>query len=681
MNVPQRQPILRKWLRRGVFAGVAFCVAAAITFTILLRVIPFPEERLTQQPASPSVTDRTGQPLLTKVGEDDQWRHPVTLSDISPWIVQATIAVEDERFRSHFGIDLIAVMRAACQNLRAGRTVSGASTLTMQVCRMMDDRPRTWRAKCVEAFRAIQLEQRFEKDRILETYLNMAPYGGNLRGVEAASRRYFSRSAADVTLAEAALLAGLPQAPSRLQPDRHPDAALQRRRTVLRRMEELGMITAAQREAAAASNPELNPMHRTTRAHHAALMALASRPGGGRTTIDPNIQADIERLVVDHVGALPSRTQAAAVVIDIASGDIVALVGSVKFGEPIDGQVNGATARRSPGSALKPFVYAAAFENRRLSPDSTVYDVPVNLAGWTPNNFDRGFAGPISAAEALRRSLNIPAILVAQGTGLARVEGVIESAGIALPQDALASSGLGVVVGAAEVTLLDLTNGYATIGRGGVRITPRLFCDERSEPVKVMDANVCAALDAILSSQHRRPAGMEDLAEADVPWFMWKTGTSSRRRDAWAVGHNRRFAIGVWVGRFSGAGSSAYVGGEVAEPLLAHVFSLPEIRSNEVPPPAEPWTVRCPLPPPPQLEQALAIVAPEDGAVFVAVNDRTVIHPAANRTAGVTWFLDDTLIGSDETERLSVLAGTHTLRCVDQTGSSSAIRFFVRPER
>lgn len=678
MSTPRKRIVFRKWLLRSAVAALALVLSSIAALEVMLRVIPFSESQLADQSCSRLVTDRTGQPLSQRVGDDDHWRYPVALRDVSPWIIQATIASEDKRFRSHGGVDWLAVVRAAGQNISAGRTESGASTLTMQVCRMMDDRPRTWRAKMVEAFRALQLERRLDKDRILETYLNMAPYGGNIRGVEAAARRYFGKSAADVSLTEAALLAGLPQAPTRLRPDRHPDAANIRRATVLQRMADLEMISAAQHKSAAAESINLATVRWTPTARHAAQLALTRRPAGGRTTVDPALQAEIERLVLDHAGTLPPRTQIAVVIIDIASAEILSLVGSVDFDAPVDGQVNGAIARRSPGSALKPFVYAAAFEDRRLSPESILHDVPVNIAGWSPRNFDRSFTGEISAADALRQSLNIPAVLVAQEIGLARVVGLTESAGVNLSNDTQARAGLGVVVGAAEVTLLDLTNGYATLGRGGIRMMPRLFLNEPSESVRVLDANVCAALDDILSTPHRRPKGMEALAPADVPWFMWKTGTSALRRDAWAIGHNRGFAVGVWVGRFAGAGSPSLVGAEAAEPLLADIFNLKSLRTDHAPAPAEPWPVHRPIQPPPERQPAIGILTPDAGAIFIAVNDHAVVHLQANRARGITWFLNDRFMGRDELATIDAPTGAHVLRCVDLSGAHTAVSFVVK---
>ncbi|HVP10282.1 MAG TPA: penicillin-binding protein 1C [Phycisphaerae bacterium] len=670
-----------QWRRRllpGCVLSMAVFMAALSVCWILL---PFPLDRLDHWPVSPVVYDRNGRLLFSTVGKDDQWRRPVPLDRISLWLTKATVAVEDERFYQHPGVDPIAIVRAIGQNVRHGRIVSGASTITMQIARMMDDRPRTWSAKTAEAFRAIQLERCRDKWGILETYLNMAPYGGNIRGVEAAAQAYFGKHAADLSLGEAALLAGLPQSPSRYRPDRHPVVAAARRQVVLRRMVELGQITLEESTVAAAEPVRVRTSPPRLEAPHAALLALHRQPAGGTTCIDLDLQHEVERAVEMHAGLLRAGMEVVVVVIEIDRGDIVALLGSRDFRKPHTGQVNGAIARRSPGSALKPFVYAAAFDAGRLDVASTVYDVPIERAGWQPENFDHTFAGPISVADALRRSLNVPAILVAEGTGLSRCVGMIESAGIALSPHAARDSGLAVVVGASEVTLLDLTNGYATLGRGGVRQRARLLPDEPAEPARVLGANICAAIDNILSCRRRRPRGIED---ADLPWFMWKTGTSSGRRDAWAVGHNRRYAIGVWVGCFSGAGKVQLVGAEAAEPLLTSLFCTPAFRAEQDPPPAQRWIARNPLPPPPELAHDLRITAPAGGSTFVAVADRVVIHPRVNSgaadsiTGDLAWFLNGLMLPPEKIDRLELARGQYELRCVDADGRAAVVRFSVR---
>lgn len=671
------RPALRTWSRRTAIAGIVGLGCLLIASSIVWQNYPFPYEKLDEWPTSPMVTDRAGEPLLQLVGRDDQWRQPVELSDISPWLVKATIAAEDERFWEHQGIDPIAVLRAIQQNIQAGGIKSGASTLSMQLCRMVDDRPRTLSAKCIEAVRAVQLERTRSKNEILAAYLNLAPYGGNIRGVEAAAKFYFGKRAADLSLGEATLLAGVPQWPSRLRPDTRLASATRRREYVLARMEELGHITSDQRQQAT-SEPVTVHRERQITPSQVGWLALWRRPHGGRTTIDSTLQRTVESFVSAHRKRLPNDSDVAAIVIDIATSEIVALVGSADPSDPVDGQINGAVAHRSPGSALKPFLYATAFAARRLRPDSIVTDDPESFTDWTPENFDREYAGPLTAGEALRASRNIPAIHITQSLGLERCLGVLESVGINLPRDAQRRGGLTLAVGGIETTLLDLTNAYATLGRRGQRSTPRLFLDESQQSTDALPRDVCDAINDLLSVRHRTPMGMEPGTR--LPWFMWKTGTSSGRRDAWAIGHNQRFAMGVWVGRFSGVGHQSFVGREVAEPLLARLMCHAAFRHDVEPPHAELWQVLNPLPTPESSQQRLAIAAPLSGEVFVSFNGRAVVHPQATLAASTgetNWFLNGRHLGSRRPERLELEPGSYELRCVTDAGRIAATKFRV----
>jgi penicillin-binding protein 1C len=679
MEKTKKRWFIWRRLRRIGIAAACLLVLSAGALAGLDYAYPFPLERLESWPASPRITDRAGRTMLERVAGDGQWRLPVALADISPHVIDATIATEDKRFYSHGGVDFRAALRASWQNVCGLRVVSGASTLSMQVCRMMDDRPRTLWSKAVESFRAWQLERLYTKDQILQTYLNLAPYGHNIRGIEAASLMYFGKHAKDLSLAEAAMLAGLPQSPNRYQPIRHADRAAQRCKVVLARMRQAGMITPRQREQALAEGAVAKLHPHQILAPHAAWLALSQRPNGGRTTIDLSIQAQLERLCAEQSAALPEDSDIAAIIVDIPTSCILAMVGSLDASKAFDGQVNGVTAWRSPGSALKPFLYAAAFETRRLGPDSTVYDVPIHRTGWSPANFDKVFNGPLPAAEALRRSLNVPAILVAEGVGLGRCCGVLESAGLRLPGDVESRGGLAIVTGGIEVRLLDLTAAYATLGRRGKYLPLRLLADQPIFPPRqVIEPDVCLALDDILSSRRRRPRGMEQLAGDHVPWFMWKTGTSSARRDAVAVGHNGRYAIGVWVGRFDGQGDGAFIGAEAAEPLLAQAFALHGLRMDVDPPPPPSWETRFPLAPPAELDCPVKITYPHEGAVFMALGDHAIVQPVVNRDEGLTWFLNGLLIEPRQAQRLILPRGRHELRCTDVGGNNSSVRFLIK---
>lgn len=650
-------------------------------FAVVWIAYPFPSERLESLPVSPRVTDRTGQVLLQVVGEDDHWRFPVRLKEISPWLVQATIAAEDERFYSHCGVDPVAVLRATLQNLESRQIVSGASTLTMQLCRMLDERPRTFTAKLIESVRSIQVERRLTKDEILEHYLNLAPYGGNVRGVEAASERYFGRCCRDLSLGQAALLAGLPQAPSRYRPDRFPDEATERRRYVLNRMVAAGMISEQQCVRASAEPLVLSDgsgavAHRV--APHAAWVALRKRPAGGRSTIDAVLQQAVEYEVTTHSAKLPPGADVAVVLIEISTAEIRALIGSSDPMDPVDGQNNGVLARRSPGSTLKPFLYAAAFEARRLNAETVIIDSPIQRAGWKPDNFDRSFRGTMTVADVLRESRNVPAIRVTEAMGIARCLGVLAACGIPMPPDAERAGGLAVAVGSVETTLLDLTTACATLGRDGVFESAKLYLDETSTRRRALSSSTCRVLNEILSTQRRIPRGFEDVVAEKLPWFMWKTGTSSGRRDAWAVGHNGQFAIGVWVGRFSGAGHAEFVGREAAEPLLAKLFSLPAIRNDTVPEPAPSIRVTHPLEFEPSGSHGPDIVSPTPNAEFVSLSEGSAIVPVDVRNAaGTTWFLNRRVLPVVENGTIKLVRGHYELRCVSEDGRSDAVHFTV----
>lgn len=668
---------LRLPRKRSVALACGGALIAGACFLFWARSSgPLDEKRLVELPRSNVLKDRGGKLLFATVGSDDQWRLPVPLTHVSPWLVKATLALEDERFNSHFGVDPIAVLRACGNNLAAGRVVSGASTIDMQICRMLSGRPRTMAAKLTEATEALRLNAIRTKAQILEIYLNLAPYGGNLRGVEAAALYYFGKGADQLSLGEAALLAGLPQSPERLRPDRRLQAALVRRNKAFARMVEMGFVTEDE-----ANDARLEPLAIlgaspvAPQAPHYALSALARRPHGGQVLLDGTLQAEVERVLQARLDRFVEGTEIAAVLIEIKSGAVAAMAGSTDFSDPVDGQVNGALARRSPGSALKPFVYAAAIEQGRISHDTILKDLPANFAGWAPRNFDRTFSGEVTVEEALHRSLNLPAVYLAREVGLARCLGVMEACGVKLPADAAARGGLSLVLGGVETNLLSLTNGYATIGRGGLRMMPRFFADEPIATSPALQASTCAWLDHMLSSTRFPPAGR---SSNEISWFMRKTGTSAGKRDAWTIGHNGKYAAGVWVGRFSGMGDESFVGASAAEPLLADLFDLPMIRVENAPPTPPPLVVSRPLPPPAPAGQKLAILFPENGATYQATTSQLVLLPRATQDGPLRWFLNDRLLDDQSLARLEVGKGAHVLQCLPLEGEGASIRFRVR---
>lgn len=581
-----RRARLTMWGRR-VFRGglwmlaLAAALVAAVAFGA--RWFPLPRERLAYEGVATLLLDREGRPLRVVLGRDDLDQRPTYVSRAGDWIGPAIIAAEDRRFREHGGVDAWALARAVAQNLGARRTVSGASTLSMQVIRLVEPRPRTPVSKAVEAVRAIQLEAALSKQEILDQYLNRAPFGGNMVGIEAASRRYFGVSAANLSLAQASLLAGLPQGPSRLRPDRHPERARRRQAYVLERMVACGFITETQRCDALAQPVAVRPAVHPHVAPHFTEAALARLEGDRtqaiRTTLDARMQAAAEAAVRRGVASLPRVTGGAAVVLDVRTGAVRALVGSPdpQNRRGAGQQVNAALARRSPGSALKPFAYAMAFDEGWLTPATALPDAPRTFGDLAPANFDGACEGFVSAREALTRSLNLPALEVAERLTAARLHARLTALGLRGLEKGPAHHGLGLVLGNAEVTLLDLANAYACLARGGVH-APLCFNEARAVPVaagdgpRLFSAEACWMMAEVLGGEDRAGQGDGHRAETRVPRAAWKTGTSSGFRDAWAVAYNPDYVVGVWLGNPDGSAAPELVGTEAAVPVARDIF-------------------------------------------------------------------------------------------------------------
>ncbi len=578
----------RKWARRAAAALLLVSAGPWLGFHVLSWCFPFPEAlpgEVRRARESVRVLDRDGRLLRAFLGREETWMFWTDLGGISPRLVEATLAAEDGRFWSHPGVDPLAVARAAWDNATRGRTVSGASTVTMQVMRLLEGRPRTLRSKIVESFRALQLEGRMTKREILAWYLNLAPYGGNLVGAGAASRAWFGKPADDLTIGEAALLAGLPQAPSRLRPDRHPERARARRDWVLGRMVAHGFITEADRDVALREPLPAARRPFPFEAPHAAELVRRRNPGASvlRTTLDPGVQGLAERALRDAVRALRPRgvTNGAVVVIDNRAAAVRALVGSADFFAADDaGQVNGATARRSPGSALKPFTYALAFERGLCGPGTVLPDVPSVFGAYEPENYDGRHLGLVPARLALAASLNIPAVRLLEGVGTASLHALLRDAGLTTLRDDPARYGLALTLGAPEVTLLELTDAYAALARLGVRRPARLLETDPLLPGRrVLSAGAAYLLADVLTDTDRlggRPVWKTPRAQARMAW---KTGTSYGHRDAWTVAYTPSHTVGVWLGNFDGRASRALVGIEAAAPVAARILDRLEEES------------------------------------------------------------------------------------------------------
>ena len=557
-----------------------------VGFLVLNLLFPLPMDRL-HPPASTIVLDRDGNLMRAFLAPDEMWRINVRADEVAPSLRQAVLAYEDRRFYWHAGIDLIAVARAMAANVRAGHVVQGGSTLTMQVARMMEPKPRTLANKAIEAFRAWQLELRYSKEEILTLYFNMAPYGGNLVGAGAASYFYFDKHPDQLSRGEAALLAATPNNPNRYRPDLNEAAAREARAKVLSLLAEQGEITPAARDESAAEPVPVQRFDLPFLAPHLAVQLAGQYVDAQRltTTIDADLQARVERMLYDHLKPWRGQgiTNGAVVVIDNETQAVLALAGSRAFwDEAAQGQVNAATAPRSPGSTLKPFIYALALDRGLIAPQTLLYDVPVDFSGYQPENYDRTYSGVVHAEEALIRSLNVPAVNLAARLHDDGIYQFLKEAHVSTLTEPSHHYGLSLILGGCEVTLLDLTNLYAGLANGG-RFRPyRLL---QSDPViegeALLDPGAAFIISEILSKLRRPELPAVWEWSRDMPKVAWKTGTSYGHRDAWSIGFTPRYTVGVWIGNMDGKGAPALVGAETAAPLLFVLFNHLESHTDQ----------------------------------------------------------------------------------------------------
>lgn len=559
----------------------SLAVAGIIAWLMLGRLLPPVEFRPLSAGRAWSVRDRDGG-LLRVVGRERGFYAP--LPRISPYLVAATLCSEDRRFLWHCGVDPLALGRAAWQNLRAGRTVSGGSTITMQLARiMLGPRPRMAAAKAQEALLALYLEWRLSKDRILEYYLNNAPYGETDRGCETAAQGFFGGGATDLAPGQAALLAVLPRNPRLYDPRRRRPGVERARLRLLRRMREAGVITGSQLEQAAVAPGVLPAPPWCFRAPHFCDWLLAQQPqpsGDLRTTVDGRLTADLERHLRAYVRKLSRQgiSNAAVVVLDNRDLAVLAMVGSADYFDPlISGQCNGTTALRQPGSALKPFMYGLALEQgfpaSYLLPDLDAAE-GVAVEKYLPRNYDERQHGPVRLRTALGCSHNVPAVRMLERLGVESLLDRLRLAGFASLSRPPAHYGPGLTLGNGEVTLLELTRAYAALARGGV--LRREYCLAPQAPVdsqRVFSPQVAYILTQIMADRSARAPAFGESSPIDLPFpCAAKTGTTKDYRDNWTAGYTTDFTVGVWVGNFDGAPMHGVSGVSGAGPLFRDVM-------------------------------------------------------------------------------------------------------------
>ncbi|EKN5085208.1 penicillin-binding protein 1C, partial [Yersinia enterocolitica] len=522
---------------------------------------------LTEVQVARVVVAEDGTPLWRFADADGVWRYPVTLQEVSPYYLQALLTFEDRWFYSHPGVNPLALARAAWQDLRAGKILSGGSTLSMQVARLIDPHPRTLAGKLRQVWRTAQLEWHFSKDKILEIYLNRAPFGGTLQGIGAASWTYLGKPPSQLTPAEAALLAALPQAPSRLRPDRYPLRAKAARDKVLSRLADYQVWSSEQVADIKQEDIWLAPRQVP---QLAPLLARRLTAGNQRevinTTVDAGLQRQLEDMAAGWRHQLPEKTSLGLLVVDHTTMNVRAYLGSVDFQDDRRfGHVDMVSAWRSPGSTLKPFLYAMALDDGLIHAESLLQDVPRRFGDYRPGNFDTGFHGPVSASEALVRSLNLPAVQLLEAYGPKRFTANLRNGGLDLRFPLHSEPSLAVILGGTGSRLDQLVAAYSAFPRGGMAATLRFEPQQQIQERRLFSPGAAWITRRIMAGE-ARPLP-DDILPTTVP-LAWKTGTSYGYRDAWAIGINARYTIGVWVGRPDGTPVAGQFGYATAIPIL-----------------------------------------------------------------------------------------------------------------
>ncbi len=535
--------------------------------------------------------DRDGK-LLREVRAGDMTRASwISLGEAGPNVRMAIIAAEDKRFELHGGVDPLSVVRAAATSLRAGKIVSGASTLTMQLARLVRPHKRNLLGKIGEMALAVKIEERASKDEILEQYVNRAPFGPNLRGIDAASRYYFDKPPVELSLAEACTLAGIARGPEVYGLEKHADHARRRRDRILGRLHDAGTISDEDFDRATREPLFVRKTPPTFGAPHLveALAAgradptlAAIRSGAVQTTIASALQAEAEQAVLVALQPLVKKhvTSASVVVLDNLSGEVLAYVGSPDYFDSANqGQNDGVRAKRQPGSTLKPFVYGLAMEKLGFTPATTLPDIEIELplitGPYSPKDYDERFHGPVRLREALASSYNVPAVWTATQVGMAPLLARLRAAGFTSLDEAPDYYGPALALGDGEVTLLELTNAYATIARGGTWKPVQLLRGQvgLAPSRRVMPAPVAEMLADVLSDKNARLASFGERSVLELPFpVAAKTGTSKGFRDNWTVGFTSEVTVGVWVGNFDGSAMEGVSGITGAGPIFRAVM-------------------------------------------------------------------------------------------------------------
>ena len=700
---------LRRFIDTHKRAVITIGIAVTLIALSAIADIALPPDMSRYRMLSPEVVDRHGVLLRPFLSKDGYWRLKTTVRDVNPRYLEMLKAYEDKRFASHWGVDPFAMVRAVLQLGSAGRIVSGGSTLTMQAARLLEPRPRGVGAKLIQMVRAVQLEERYSKDEILSIYLTLAPFGGNLEGVRAASLAYFGKPPSALDLSEAALLVALPQSPAKDRPDRHGLAAIKGRDKVLARMVDEAIVTPGDAGVARKEGVASLRMPMPLAAPHLAQRLKRTNPNATLlvTTLDASLQSAVERMAVREHAYLEDGGSLAIVVVENKTRNVLAYVGGTDYWGR-SGQIDLAQRPRSPGSALKPFIYGLAFDDLILHPSSRMEDEPMTFGDYAPRDFEGSFQGAVTAAEALRMSLNVPAVTVLDRIGPLRFSLALENAGahLAYPTQRYSPQ----------------PSHRARRSRHQSRRHHDALCRHRRR--RQARGRCACSNDAPPGDGHRLfgPVAawyLRDILDGvALPegWAMgqgltrkrtigFKTGTSYGFRDAWSVGFSNDYTVGVWVGRADGAPSAGRIGREAAAPILLKTFEL--LPDDKRPtPPAPPGTILVrsteELPPNLQIfarvdgsagrersDRAAAFdrLSAERRTVLLPANakEKTILFKADGGRAPLTWLVDGQPLGSFDRFQPVIFApkgeGFAQVTVVDAEGRSDSAKIrFKKPQ-
>jgi len=653
-------------------AAVTVLVAAAgITLEVTKRQIgPLPLAG--SEETSVTVLDRDNRLLRAFTTKDGRWRLPLDVNEVDPRYLAMLMAFEDKRFYEHGGVDYYAFLRAAYLLARHGEILSGGSTLTMQVARLLDRKhERTGMGKLRQVARALQLEDELSKDDILRLYLRLAPFGGNIEGVRAASLAYFGKEPRHLSAGEAALLVALPQSPERRRPDRNSAAALKARNRVLDRAVDAGVLPKAEAERAKGERIPRERLEVLKLAPHLSESEVAAHPARAihHLTLDRDMQAAVEKLAIEQTKLLGPKLSAAVLVVDHTTGEVLAHVGSAGYLDSDRwGAIDMTRAVRSPGSTLKPFIYGLAFEQGVAHPETLIEDRPTRFGTYTPENFDEEFHGTVTIREALGNSLNVPAVKVLAAVGPGRLMGRFRRAGLSPSLPANAQASLAIALGGVGMTLEDLAGLYAGLARGGEPVDLKWSRDGAPNTRSVTRKRLLTPVSAWYVTDILRDAPPPPNTKGGA--IAYKTGTSYGYRDAWAIGYDGRYVVAVWVGRPDAASTPGLMGRFGAAPILFDAFA----RIAERPAPfrlAPAGVIKATgatLPPPlkrfrepgdnpvasgPFLEPPVLISFPPDRSELDVEErgEEPLVIKADGGALPLTWLIDGTPMTSDPRRR------------------------------